>query len=243
MNISDVSMENTAEYIVQFNKYWKSWKSDSISDLNPYENEQYNKITLLLEILLEREKAFSTKKIYNLPDWESFLNNFLKKIMNGEREIFYELNEYMYIYFEFVFENGEQPPATKGKKNNIHDYKTLIRKNHLPNDKGKYILIITNLSKKLESSENFIVLNLDEWDYNPCNHVFQPSYLVLNDNEKKLLLTQYNIKESQIPKMDLTNKELYDKTGKFLGFMTGDIIKITRKTWTNGFQDYFRLVK
>jgi DNA-directed RNA polymerase subunit H (RpoH/RPB5) len=227
------------DYISEFNNYWKTSKTQ----FNTFENELYEKLTMLIEILVERQKAFHAKKIYNLPDWNSFLNDFLQKVINGEREFIYELNEFMYIYFEFVFENGEQPPAVKGKKNNIHDYKALIRKNYLQNDKGKYILIITNTTKKLESSENFIVLNLDEWEYNPCNHVSQPTYFVLNDNEKKTLLSQYNIKESQIPKIDTTNKELYDKTGKFLGFMSGDIVKITRKTWTNGFQDYFRLVK
>lgn len=228
-------------YNSQFNIFWSSVKSDEFTDT--LQNEQYEKLGLLLEILSERQKAFTSKKLYNLPEWNEFLTQFIKRVMNGEREFLFELNENMYIYYEYVFENGEQPPATKGRKNNINDYKVNIKKNHLPNDKGKYVLIITNMNKKLESSDNYIVLNLDEWEYNPCNHIYQPQYMVLNDAEKKTLLNVYNIKESQIPKMDLTNKELYDKTGKFLGFMTGDIIRIRRKTWTNGFQDYFRIVK
>lgn len=231
---------SVSDYNSQFNIFWNSVKSQQLTDI---ENEQFEKLNLLLELLSERQKAFTSKKLYNLPEWNEFLTRFIKRVLNGEREFLFELNENMFIYYEYVFEHGEQPPATKGKKNNINDYKALIKKNHLPNDKGKYVLIITNLNKKLESSENYIVLNLDEWDYNPCNHIYQPQYMVLNDAEKKSLLHVYNIKESQIPKMDLTNKELYDKTGKFLGFMTGDIIRIRRKTWTNGFQDYFRIVK
>lgn len=229
------------DYSSQFNIFWSSVKSNEFTD--SLQNEQFEKLSLLLEILSERKKAFTSKKLYNLPEWNEFLTQFIKRVINGEREFLFELNENMYIYYEYVFENGEQPPATKGRKNNINDYKANIKKNHLTNDKGKYVLIITNMNKKLESSENYIVLNLDEWEYNPCNHIYQPQYMVLNDVEKKTLLNVYNIKESQIPKMDLTNKELYDKTGKFLGFMTGDIIRIRRKTWTNGFQDYFRIVK
>ncbi len=97
------------------------------------------------------------------------------------------------------------------------------------------------------------VINFDEWFYNPMDHVNQPIFRVLSDAEKMVVLKKYNVKESGIPKMDCILKDGEKKdsdkdykgdiVGRFLGFRTGEIVEIHRKTQMNGIQTYYRIAK
>jgi DNA-directed RNA polymerase subunit H (RpoH/RPB5) len=105
---------------------------------------------------------------------------------------------------------------------------------------------------KLDERENFKFINLDEWFYNPMQQTSQPKFRVLSPTMKEAMLKKYNIEKNQIPKMDCTSKEdgkkdgerdvKGDVVGRYLGFNSGDIVEIHRRTKMNGIQIYYRKV-
>lgn len=102
------------------------------------------------------------------------------------------------------------------------------------------IFVLTFSSKKYESEHknDIYVINMDEWSYNPLEHVYQPLYRVLTDEQKKKLLESFDIKESNIPKIDLK-----DKMARYFDLSVGEVLEIERNTIMNGEQKYYRIVK
>jgi DNA-directed RNA polymerase subunit H (RpoH/RPB5) len=110
------------------------------------------------------------------------------------------------------------------------------------------IYIRTKVSDEIK---DLFVISFDEWFYNPMDHESQPTFRVLSD--KTFVLKKYNVKESGIPKMDCILKDGEKKdsdkdykgdiVGRFLGFRSGEIIEIQRKTQMNGTQTYYRIAK
>ena len=62
---------------------------------------------------------------------------------------------------------------------------------------------------------------------NITRHEFVPDHVILTENEKKQILSEYDIIPSQLPKM-LTN----DPVALSIGAKTGDIVKIIRESHT-----------
>lgn len=108
-------------------------------------------------------------------------------------------------------------------------------------------------TKVSDEIKDLYVINFDEWFYNPMDHVTQPVFRVLNDKSVEVLKKKYNVKESGIPKMDCILKDGEKKDsdkdykgdiiGRFMGFRTGEIVEIQRKTLMNGIQTYYRIAK
>ncbi len=73
--------------------------------------------------------------------------------------------------------------------------------------------------------------------FNILKHELVPEHVILNEEEKKALLQQYNITAKQLPKT-LTS----DAVVKLIGAKPGDVIKITRKSPTAGTTTYYRIV-
>lgn len=104
----------------------------------------------------------------------------------------------------------------------------------------------------MDERDNYRFINLEEWFYNPMNHVSQPKFFVLDAEKKDALLKHFNIEKNQIPKMDCTSREdgkkegerdiKGDVVGRYLGFNSGDIVEIQRVTKMNGVQSYYRKV-
>jgi len=64
-----------------------------------------------------------------------------------------------------------------------------------------------------------------------------PKHEILPEDEKKLLLEQLHISESQLPKIKSS-----DPAVKVLGAKKGDVLRITRKSPTAGEYLYYRIV-
>lgn len=219
---------------------YEAFKSE-IAEFNQT-NSQHEKrqlldnIVILMEIFNERRKAYKFTGLYE------FENDKLLTCMQHllETETIPDQNQPLnkfYIQWEYAIDS----PTAKLDVKQARDKPTLIIKNH---------------KKKINQIEKKVyVINLDEWSYNPLFHVHQPNFYVLDAAKKSALLEKYNIKESQIPKMDCGSRELDKKdsgpdkepkgdiVGRFLGFAPGEIILIEKKTFMNGQQDYFRIVK
>lgn len=74
-------------------------------------------------------------------------------------------------------------------------------------------------------------------EINVQDHIFVPKHEKLSENEKKEILTKYNVSVKQFPKIGLKDAAI-----KHLEVKIGDIVKITRKSPTAGDSVYYRVV-
>jgi DNA-directed RNA polymerase I, II, and III subunit RPABC1 len=72
---------------------------------------------------------------------------------------------------------------------------------------------------------------------NITRHELVPDHVILSDKEKQQILSKYEIKPSQLPKM-LTS----DPVARSIGAKAGEIVKITRESHTAKQSTAYRLV-
>merc|ERR1712062_739571 len=123
------------------------------------------------------------------------------------------------------------PSDDKVKANTIKEMQTRMR---TENVKRAIVVIkktITNYAKKsldaLKPQYIFDVFLQQELMVNIMDHVLVPKHVLLSDGEKKQLLDRYNVKESQLPRIQ---KE--DAVARYLGLEKGQVVKIIRTSET-----------
>ena len=73
--------------------------------------------------------------------------------------------------------------------------------------------------------------------FNILKHDLVPYPKILNYNETKKLVTEYNIQKEQLPKLMVT-----DPFARAIGAKEGDVVKIIRRSHTAGLSIAYRLV-
>ena len=139
---------------------------------------------------------------------------------NGEKEI-----KKIHLYFHYI-------PNAKLNKECIQNFIQLMQ-----TDKVNSGMMITSAKltqqakQQIEGSKELIieVFNLNELVVNITKHELVPKHTLLSQKDKKQLLDRYKIRDSQLPKILIS-----DPVAKYLGLRRGDVVKITRESETAG---------
>ena len=84
---------------------------------------------------------------------------------------------------------------------------------------------VLDINKELQVE----VFTVNELVVNITEHELVPKHILLSKEDKDLLLKRYKIKESQLPKILVT-----DPVARYLGLKRGDVVKIIRESETAG---------
>jgi len=203
---------------------------------NDYQAEQNRKILLpklfrvykTLNKMME-DRGFNvdaTLKEITFSDWLTKNNNrttlngiYYKKDINNSDAI-------VRLYFEYL-------EGFKISANDIGIFFTNMKEAKA--DSGIIIISgqLTSQAKQKLIDINYELqvecFNISELMVNITEHSYVPKHVLLNDEDKKLLLKRYKVKENQLPKILIT-----DPVARYLGLRRGNVVKIIRDSETSG---------
>ena len=203
---------------------------------NDYQAEQNRKILLpklfrvykTLNKMME-DRGFNvdaTLKEISFSDWLTKNNNrttlngiYYKKDINNSDAI-------VRLYFEYL-------EGFKISANDIGIFFTNMKEAKA--DSGIIIISgqLTSQAKQKLIDINYELqvecFNISELMVNITEHSYVPKHVLLNDEDKKLLLKRYKVKENQLPKILIT-----DPVARYLGLRRGNVVKIIRDSETSG---------
>ncbi len=74
-------------------------------------------------------------------------------------------------------------------------------------------------------------------EFKPLEHKMVPHHEILNEDDIKKLLSEYNIEKEQLPKIRISDPAAVSIKAK-----VGDVVRVTRESPTAGKSFYYRMV-
>lgn len=135
----------------------------------------------------------------------------------------------------FVFFPSDEKVGIKP----IRHYINLMTEENVNRSIIVYIDSITPFARREIENEVLRIecFNENELYIDITEHELVPEHILLNEQEKKELLDNYNIKEHQLPKIKLKT----DPVARYYGLSKGDVVKIIRFSETAGKYINYRL--
>lgn len=133
-------------------------------------------------------------------------------------------HEKMFIFFPEDISVGVKPVRTyleKMSEQNIFRAIIVYRQSITPSA-SKVIMTMYPKYFIEQFCENDLIVNITE-------HVLVPQHIVLDESEKKHVLEQFKLKETQLPKILVS-----DPVARYFGMRRGQIVRIIRLSETAG---------
>ena len=208
-----------------------------LEQLNQEEISKLFKVKKTVDKMMEDRGYIGDKKSFE--EWKEDLQK--KEEMNG---IYYKINEDKKYQNNIDQNDNEQKRLTKrlyykyiSQKINADTIKLFL--NDIKNSQAASGLIIMDgkisqqaKQKIQEISKEFPieVFTTNELVVNITEHELVPEHKLLSEEDKKILLERYRIRDqNQLPKILLT-----DPVARYLGLKRGDVVKIIRESETAG---------
>ena len=208
-----------------------------LEQLNQEEISKLFKVKKTLDKMMEDRGYIGDKKSFE--EWKEDLQK--KEEMNG---IYYKINEDKKYQNNIDQNDNEQKRLTKrlyykyiSQKINADTIKLFL--NDIKNSQAASGLIIMDgkisqqaKQKIQEISKEFPieVFTTNELVVNITEHELVPEHKLLSEEDKKILLERYRIRDqNQLPKILLT-----DPVARYLGLKRGDVVKIIRESENAG---------
>ena len=123
--------------------------------------------------------------------------------------------------------------------NKITSYRKIEDIDKITSNNKHNIFIISNIQSKIWElliKNKIEVFMYDELMTNVIEHDIVPKHILLNDDEKKIFLNEYNNQLNKLPKI-----ELFDPISRYYNVKIGDIFRIIRPSITSGNNIYYRI--
>ncbi len=159
-----------------------------------------------------------------------------KKPNEGEKMI-----ETRKIYIRYYLAKTIRPSNIQEMIDDLFNLTETLKKNdtlYIIMNKDPNETIVNELKQIWETDGIFIVIEgIKRLQFNILNHVFVPQHIIIDDDEVKIIMDRYNIKDkSQIP--DISR---FDPVAKAIGLRPGQVCRIIRPSKTSIESNYYRV--
>jgi DNA-directed RNA polymerase I, II, and III subunit RPABC1 len=204
-----------------------SIESLNVEEMNEEEISKLFKVFKTLNKMMEdRGYIISNIDSINKEDWlkdikkSKSMNGFFTKLDKNDS------SKKIRLYYHYIPSPKLNMEMIKNFLEIMHKYKAnsgiIIMSGKISQQARQKIQEINNELQVEVFTLNDLVVNITEYE-------LVPKHILLSQKEKQSLLDRYKIKESQLPKILVT-----DPVARYLGLKRGDVVKIIRVSETAG---------
>lgn len=130
----------------------------------------------------------------------------------------------LFVFFPSEESVGVDPirKLTQRMMQNSVNHAIIVYRKTITSSANKVIATLAGAVKIEQFQESELLVNITK-------HELVPKHLVMSDEEKKVLLSRYRLKETQLPRIQHS-----DPVARYYGLARGQVVKIIRNSETAG---------